>query len=334
MTAIISSDLHFDNKPLNADRWNLWPWLRDQIRRLNAEHCILLGDITDAKDCHPSELVNRLVYEVDETAKLCELIILRANHDCIDEDSPFFAFLQRLGNRIQFINKPTERKIDNYPCLFLPHTRDYKTAWAGLNFIPYDYIFVHQTFDGSIVENGTAMTGGVPPSVFAKTKAQVISGDIHVPQKVSKNILHVGAPYRVHFGDAFEPRVLLLTDGKLKNLYFPSVGRESISIRRVEDLEAVKFDKGTQVKIKVTLKRSEYPEWAEIRKQIKQIVAQRNWQSCGLELEQMKTKPTKNESEPNTHGTTPKFVVQEYIKRKKLKGDLATKGLSFVEQVS
>ena len=44
---------------------------------------------------------------------------------------------------------------------------------------------------------------GVNPGILKGFKGYCWSGDIHVPQKVSKNIQYIGAPTHIRFGDSF-----------------------------------------------------------------------------------------------------------------------------------
>src|SRR5205814_1607714 len=92
-------------------------------------------------------------------------------------------------------------------CLFLPHTNNYKRDWKGLDFSKYQWIFAHNTFQGANI--GPRRLEGIPTSIFPRN-AKVISGDIHVPQHFGP-IEYVGAPYRIDFGDDYEPRVLFLS---------------------------------------------------------------------------------------------------------------------------
>lgn len=351
MTAIITADLHVDDNPKNADRWNLFPWLDKQVTKTGAKHLLLLGDITEAKDRHSSKLVNKLVKALSALAQRTQVLWLRGNHDGLDQSSPFFEFMNLIEGDFIYINEPMELAIDdgivegsrnNKPSLFLPSTRDYKQAWKGINFDTGEglgggatkgaikYIFMHQTFDGALAENGTELRG-IPPSLFADTRAQIISGDIHVPQAVNDHITYVGSPYRIHFGDTFTARVLLLRKGEFIDLHFPAKGREVITARTLTDLEKQEHDLGTQVKIRLRLKRQEYPEWPSLRKDIMALASRRGWEVCGLELLPLKTKDKKPEDDELV-STTPEDVLTEYANRKKLNKGLVEAGVRFLKE--
>jgi DNA repair exonuclease SbcCD nuclease subunit len=293
MSVLVTADLHLTDRPADAHRWGLFPWLAKQAVKYEVEYILLLGDLTDAKDRHSAALTNKMVTSIRslvDTGR--QVIVLRGNHDYIDELEPFFSFLHGEANT-QFLIEP---KLQD-GMLFLPNTRDYKIAWAGLDFSKPKYIFCHQTFDGCLTENGTRLDG-IPPSVFGKIQAKVISGDIHVAQRIGKNIEYVGAPYRIRFGDVFEPRVLLIQDdGKFKDLHFPTKQKHLIEIKApssaanaVKQLRAthrtgeVSIYEGDQVKVRVHLKRSAYPEWPAIRAALIEEAAASKLELTGPEL--------------------------------------------------
>jgi DNA repair exonuclease SbcCD nuclease subunit len=267
MSILITADLHLTDNPRDEYRWGLFPWLIKQADKYKVDYILLLGDLTDAKNNHSAALTNKMVASIRSlTENDARVIVLRGNHDYVDENEPFFSFMEGEQN-VRFLIKP---ELINR-MLFLPNTRDYQTAWAGQDFSKPDCIFCHQTFDGCLTENGTRLEG-IPPSVFAKAK-KVISGDIHCPQRVGKNIEYVGAPYRCRFGDTYVPRVLLIQDdGKQKDLHFPTVNKHLIAIRSAHELFKAFDDadvrEGDQVKVRVSMPRKAYPDWPAMRAKV------------------------------------------------------------------
>jgi DNA repair exonuclease SbcCD nuclease subunit len=322
LTSLITSDLHFTDNPRDEYRWALWPWMRKQ----QWDELILLGDLTDAKDRHSERLVNRIVEEVRETSISRRLILLRGNHDFIDEKNPFFRFLSVLPN-VQYVNSPQEIRLKAGLGLFLPCM---KTGFPHINPGPYTWVFTHQTFDGSKAENGTRLTG-VDPSLI-HPDVQVISGDVHVPQTVHGNITYTGSPYRIKFGDTFKPRLLRLEKDKRMNVYFPGVTRELLTIGADCDIagSGATLKRGDQVKVRVQLKRVDYPRWPEIRRAVKTAVEERGWQLCGLELTEIKTKVKQIEI-TEKQLRSPKMIVKEYAKAHRLEPNLLKVGLDLIK---
>jgi DNA repair exonuclease SbcCD nuclease subunit len=212
---ILTADIHLSPLPRDEYRWGLFPWLVKQAEKHKPDYIAILGDLTQFKDEHQGSFVNRVVDAIATlTEHVGEVVFIPGNHDGIEASKPFFRFLERM-TKITVAWKP--QPVTGFVNVFaLPHTRNYEQDWESVlskrgNCI-YDYpvVLCHQTFDGSISENGTKLEG-IPPSVFKRFKGRVYSGDIHVPQKVGKNgPEYVGAPYRVRFGDTFEPRCLLI----------------------------------------------------------------------------------------------------------------------------
>ena len=310
MTAILVSDTHFTDRPSDEYRWGLWPWLREQARICNADEIIHLGDMTDAKDRHPSRLVNRLVQSALSVTDLVRLYILKGNHDYIEPMDPFFGFTGS-HPKVTYLKIPSVLELSIGKCTFVPAG----TPW---NFFLHDfpYCFTHVTFDGAESENGSLLPG-VDPGRLKDYQGMVYSGDIHVPQKVRKNIEYVGAPYHIRFGDSFTPRVLVVyNNGKTNELYYPSPRKRALNIDSVKRLDHVTVDKGDHVRIRYYLHRMEYDLWHDIREQIKEIAAKRDWVLFGVEAVPKQTKPV--DGDKSTGLLTQDELFEAYAKKHKL----------------
>jgi hypothetical protein len=325
---LLTSDIHLNDKPLDAYRWDLFPWLKEQVRKYKVDTVGILGDLTDAKDRHSAVVTNKLADGVHSLTEDADVLVLKANHDYIDKEWPFFRFLRNMP-RVDYISEPTALPGN---ILALPHTNDYEKDWAEFDFTKYWLILCHQTFSGARSENDTQLRG-VPPSVFAGIKAQVWSGDIHVPQRVGKNIEYVGSPYRVHFGDVYIPRVVLLEDDlKPRDLHFPCINRHVVDIQG-EWGSLPKFAKGDQVKVRVHLPRSEFSEWPKLRETIRKNYEELGWQLCGLELLATPEKIKRRKSgEISTTRIDEGEILMAFIEKNKLEKELAAFGQSVLKE--
>lgn len=339
MSLIFTADLHQTDLPRDEYRWGLFEWLAEQARKYKVKRVILGGDLTDAKDKHSALLTNRMVEGIQKIAEQASVIICRGNHDYVDEANPFFEFVQKLSC-VDFITEPTELQPNELgKILILPNTRDYEKAWADLNFKKYDYIFCHQAFDGCMSENGTKLAG-IPPSVFAGTKAKVWSGDIHTRQKVGKNIEYVGAPYRIRFGDDFEPRVLLIKDdGAMKDLFYPCMKKHLIEVAGDDpvklfkrELKRLEVNPEDQVKLRVKLAREDYPTWPAIKKELGDVASNFYIVLTGPELGAMQRAKVdlKDERQTSSRGATPEKALQRYAKREAIPEGLLEAGKGFL----
>ena len=344
MTAILTADTHFTSNPRDEYRWGLFDWLHKQQKKTGAKSIMFLGDLTDAKDRHPSRLVNRLVSKMEILASVCHIVVLRGNHDYIDIEEPFFNFLARHHN-IDFITTPTYMDVDdglngartNKHSLFLPNTRDFQADWKDLNMRKVKYVFCHQTFDGCEVENGNHLPG-IPANYFADwPEAKVFSGDIHVPQRLGPKgqIEYVGSPYRIRFGDSFNPRVVLLKHGKSEDLHFPTIGKELITIKRLDRLKTYDFPEGTQVKIRMQLHRADFPLWKEHKRAIVDFAEKRQWELYGPELVSLpdEVEPDEGEATKGLGARKPAQILKAYAKKNNLGKELTNAGLELLKAV-
>lgn len=288
MNTLLASDLHLTDAPRDSYRWGLFPWMRMACKVEDVRQVILLGDVTDAKDFHSSRLVNRIVDELAEFAKIgVGVTILRGNHDGIDPDTPYFRFLSHMEN-VDFISKPTH----NGPYIFLPHSKNLEADWRKLqkeNKYPITAsttMFLHATVGGCKAENGMEMKG-TPLSLFDSFPGYIYAGDIHVPQKIGP-VEYVGSPYPVRFGDTFDPRCLLLnSDGSTTDLLYPCLRRHKLIVSRAMQIETgeVGVRRGDQVKVVVQLQQRDALDWEKYRDEVRQTIEEAGAELCGLEVE-------------------------------------------------
>ncbi len=273
MSVILTSDVHLNEKPSENFRWGLFDWLLQQ----KADELILCGDITDAKDRHSAQLVNRLCDKLIALSDKLKVIWLAGNHDFFDPRVPFFRFLNNSPN-ITYIHEPKIEELSIGKATFIP-------ACVKWNFKlqVFPYVFTHVTFNGAKAENGTLLSG-VDPHLLDHYDGRCFSGDIHVPQKIGKNIEYIGAPYHIRFGDSFDPRIIFINnDGKTKDLYYPAPKKQVFDIFHPDDLLKKQGDSGDHVKVRYYLKRSDYSEWRRYKEEIHSIAEEKGWLLFGVE---------------------------------------------------
>lgn len=282
MTLLISTDLHFSDRPRDEHRFDILPWLGEQVKKLEPWGVFLLGDLTEHKDHHSAKLVNRVVAGLVALADLVPVYLLRGNHDAYTENHPFFDFLNRIDG-LRFVTQPISVGNGTTRCLMVPYSKvlpDLK-RYAG----KMDYVFMHQTFEGAVAESGARLAGLSPAPVAALRAKGIFSGDIHQPQECGP-VTYVGAPYRVRFGDSYTPRVLVLEDtgGYTRDLHFPCPTRHSLTIREVADLEKADLQAGDQIKVTLELLREEFVEWPNHKQAVLDFCAANGLEVFGVEL--------------------------------------------------
>jgi DNA repair exonuclease SbcCD nuclease subunit len=280
---LITSDLHFTDNPKDQYRFDLFPWLKEQAARYGCSYLFILGDITDKKDKHSSKLTNKIIDCLTDLSKNLKIFILFGNHDGLDSNLPFFKFLNKIPN-IKFIFDIKRcMSINEETFMFLPHTRDPQGEWKDLDFSEADYIFMHQTFTGALASTKKRLDG-MHQNYLRDAKGVIISGDIHVPQQLGK-VTYVGSPYNIHFGDEFEPRILMIRDGDISNLHFPCLKKHTVVISSPGELSSKSgLEPRDQVKIRLNLDSENLVEWTNYRKEVMKICDEMNLDLYGIEL--------------------------------------------------
>jgi DNA repair exonuclease SbcCD nuclease subunit len=310
------------------------------IREEKAKTLLICGDLTDKKDRHPSELVNRTVRVIRDLQRDCpgvEIVILTGNHDWLKGGEEYFRFLNSLEG-VRFITEPREdeKDVKGPSALFLPFTKNPLKDWAGIDFQHFDYVFMHQTVKGSITSNGQAIERGDElPNL--RDAGKVYSGDIHVPQVMSTpwgKIEYIGSPYHVHFGDDFQPRAILLEKGgRAVDLHFKSIRRVSAKVKGVDDLcmSAIFWGPGDQVKVTVKLTEAEKHEWSRIRRECGEVLKRAKVEVHGLSLEVEKSeRRTHNEVARTKH--SPEQAVLSHVEAEALTPDAFDAAMEVIEQ--
>lgn len=268
---LLTTDLHISGKAADAYRWKIFPWLSQTLKQYEIDRLIILGDLTEQKDGHTSHLVNKFVSNLVQLGQLCDIVIIRGNHDGLTPETPFFAFTDKLRH-ISWISLP--RRIGNE--MFLPHTLDYR-EWEDYadDFKDCSIFYCHQTFVGAVSEQGYKFPGGVPLDLFPRG-ARIYSGDIHKPQTIG-HLTYVGAPYTIRYGDNFDPRVILLEGDREQSIPVPGVQKRLIDINSPSQLLPQHANPQDLVKIRVHLTGESCPHWSEYREEIAAFCAKQRW---------------------------------------------------------
>jgi DNA repair exonuclease SbcCD nuclease subunit len=316
MKLIITSDLHLTHKPEDEYRWGLFPWLEKQVVKHKVDAICILGDLTDAKDRHSSELVNKIMDHLYLLGQACsKVIILAGNHDFIHAENPFFEMSQYLEG-VSYIKKKQIVALQTGILLAVPFHRK---GIQDLQFTKAEWtsplLLTHQTFSGAVASNGMKMKGE-SQEIFAKYKGDIISGDIHVPQDLNR-VTYVGAPYRIRFNDTFKPRVLLYNQdrGKVtfKNLYFKTLHRHTMTLRSPEELRAQQdLLEGDQVKVRLRLRKSQYSEWTSLVEETKNIGKELGVTIHGVELEKVQRRKVIREPEARASVMQPAEILEKF----------------------
>lgn len=324
---LFTSDIHLSPRPRDAYRWDIFRWLGVQANNRNVDAAFILGDLTDQKDNHTNRFINQVIDSIRTLTRATEarVILISGNHDYSDPKAPLLRFLD------DYYITPTVLKDFDERIMLLPNTRTPKRDWRDLKLDKYDLALCHQTFASSKAESGIPLQGLTIHSVPSK---RVISGDVHVPQKVA-HIRYCGAPHPIHFGDNFEPRVLYWEDGSLKSIPRTTIRKLLIETDSLEWLaNESNISEGDQVKVRLRLPRSRFGEWEELRKEVQEIAEVRAWELCGLELEDInreQQRPLRGSSPASSSRALDSVsLLRRFGKLNEISNELLQVGLGFL----
>ena len=343
MKSLIITDLHLTDNPREDYRWDVFTFVEEYLDENYCENLLILGDIFDKKDKHSSEIVNRLVNELLELQHKFafeNIYILKGNHDyVVDESKPFLKFLGHFEN-IHWINEPSEVKFNNNlgNWYFLPHSRTPEADWEKLlpkiNNPDLDFLFMHQSVIGSKVSNYHEMKEGLDPKFLKDVSATIVSGDIHVPQKLGK-VIYLGTQHPVSFGDDYDPRMGVIEDNKLSFILINTIKRPHIK-KEVNSFDDLKKDlqeltSNDQVRITLILEKNQLHEWAELRKQIQDYCKEAliDLHDLKLEVKQMDSEVNqdlKNYIKTNSNSMTSADILRKFAQAEGIDDDLFSIG--------
>jgi hypothetical protein len=301
MRNALIADPHLTGKNADEYRWELFPIVTEMIIKHDIDNIFLMGDLTDAKDNHPAQLVNRIVDGLAQWSDALaqygsgKLYILAGNHDGIDPTCPYFRFTRNLPN-VVYIHLPTYMtSLDGADYLLLPHTRDPIKDWADLD-PKGKIVYAHITVNDAIAESMQKLTSSVTSDIF-RTSAIAFSGDIHKPQTVyysgedwdvpgTRGLIYVGCPYNVRFNDNFTGNIVIHDDvsqhwERVELPQFPK--RITFDAWNIADLrQQVDLQTATgrvQAKLRLHVDQSTAGTYREFADQAKELLI-----SCGVEL--------------------------------------------------
>lgn len=332
-SSIFTTDLHFTDNPREAYRFDIFKILEALIKSRGLSYCFLLGDLTDRTDNHSSFLVNTLIQHLSSLSKCCKIFILRGNHDCVDEKLPFFQFLKEIPN-IHYFSEPEKILLDGTKILMLPHSRNPVEEWKELKLSQADIIFMHQTVARAISENGQTLKG-MAEEWFTDCR-EIYSGDVHVPQRIG-NLLYVGSPYHVHFGDHFNPVVRVRhTDGHIEDISPNLKSRHMWNLLSLNELGLTPYKAGDQVKIRLNIPSTEWGNWLQIKTSVRAKCDEMGVELLDITPVILDTKTIKSAQENFLlYQRSPKNIVEKFIDAKypNLAGPYVETGLRIIKSV-
>ena len=330
--ALVTTDLHLTDNSRDNYRWMIFDYLMDLCKEKSPDRVLILGDLTDAKDNHSAEFLNKIVDVMIRLSKFVQVEILKGNHD-YRTGKAFFQFLNCLPN-IRFVSD-IEKGAYRSDELWLPHTREPVEDWKRIDFSKYSCIFMHETAKGSVVSNGFKMKEGISANIGARNDSLALSGDIHVPQRIGQ-IIYPGSPYHVHFGDRFEPRLLHFdSDGRMESISTSFPQRFTANVEDIADLENLDLQKEDMIKVRVPTKTGDLSSFRSLRQEILDYCKDMGVEVAGMEIvNKVKRKPLRLKGGESNESTTTdaRELVKRFGQKEGLEKALIDTGISLVEE--
>jgi predicted phosphodiesterase len=321
---LLFTDSHWDDAPNNEYRWQIFQHVRKIAKEKKISHIFHLGDAVDKKDRFPSSFVNRLVSEFHETIKIAPLTILRGNHDSPLNGPAFFEFLNYMAGTIEYITEPT---LWSHDLALLPYSADPIEDWKGINFQQLKAAFMHQTPSSAISENGTALNGHRLP-IFPRD-LNVYTGDAHVQQKI-RNIVCIGCPHHIKFGDKFPCRILLLDEDTFdiaKEIKLETQSKRVIEVSSLAEIEQLVITSGDQVRIKFNLATDQIENWGAIEQKVVAWAKQ-----SGVDLASVEAIIEQKGVALSDLDTSPETILREFAEDEKISEELLSVGLELLKE--
>jgi hypothetical protein len=189
---------------------------------------------------------------------------------------------------------------------------------------------MHQTVTGSVSEkNGIVLEN--PRFPVLPPNLKVYSGDIHKPQRVGQ-VLYVGSPHQVHFGDDQYCRMLLVDEASLdvvRELTLNPPSRLMVDVDLTDgmaDLSDVKVNPGDQVKIRLRIAPGSVTETAGIDRQIAEWA-----EAAGAVLVSSETRIATVDRQGLDIAETPQQILRRFADQEGLSEPLYKLGLELLE---
>ena len=206
------------------------------VKETKPDLVVLMGDILDnGKSIYPQALHDATDF-IYELADIVITYVLIGNHDMVNNQqymTPVHPFTGiRNHSNVKIIWKLEQLYVPTLSSnfLFLPYLPPgrFSEALNDTDLSTVSALFTHQEYKGAaLTSNGTKLS--INGDVWSKDNPFVVSGHIHTHAWLQKNILYVGTPMQVDFGDISRKSISMLTITKTDKI--PKEERIELNLR-------------------------------------------------------------------------------------------------------
>jgi len=197
-------------------------WVSRVYREQKCDAAIFCGDWSHVASATDNIVIDKTVqfFVNNPDIKLYSLV---GNHD-----SPLkFSSKHGLGYMRPFaevISKPTSIDFMGYELVLIPWLSHDKLPEEIEKFCDSELqdkrrlLFLHTDFYNATAPNGHIVKSGLKPSKYAKYFDYIFSGHFHNHQWLLDNVLYVGSPAPIRYGEEGWHGVLIFEDGKITQI--------------------------------------------------------------------------------------------------------------------
>ena len=326
---LLTADWHLTDLPQDEYRWKVFVHVSDWMRQHKDNNQIfVLGDITDRKDRHSAQLVNRLVTEFKILIDAGAVIyVLMGNHDKPLTGTPYWTFLSQLSGYLTFVTKPHAMKN----VVLLPYSDDPAEEWKNIRWSSYDLVLMHQTVTGAKGNNGIKLEN---PKMISFPKGCIVySGDIHTTQRV-RNVTYVGAPHPVAFGDDYPSQMIELDEEFTETVIkLKTIQKLVLRIADPADLNNVSVSKSDQVRVVCTIDISDLDRWPSWQDMINSWAALHGVILASVEPDIIGTYLADENAETPTNDNDPAYILRLFADAEEIDDRMFEAGVALLKEV-
>ena len=266
----LCGDLHYKINNLSSMKV-LEDEIVKKLEKYEPNGIVFLGDIGDGHAQIHSDTLNAAIKFMLRCRQYTVIYILIGNHDYpsnrvfLEDRHAFNALKEYPGIRI--IDIPTNFSFDGEKFAaipFVPNGR-FAEAYDLLSDKDVSLVLAHQEFAGSCY-NGIESSS---PDTWPLENPLLISGHIHQHQILQPNLIYLGTPMAVSFGEEDEKHIALLTieNGKTDIKYIQLNVPKKITIDAdLTSIQSLTFDDISSYRIRL---KCAIEEWTTFRKSSK-----------------------------------------------------------------
>lgn len=213
------------------------------------------------------------------------ITILKGNHDYVDEETPFFKFMNYIPH-VTFVNIPRfKKRVGGVRSFWLPHNGHARLGQELREIVSeneVEVMFMHETVHQAVV-NDRSLVGYRSANFYSQLGIPILSGDVHQAQ-VLGNVEYVGAPYAIDFGDVVTRSCIVFDTDERYEYLFPAPQKKQVVISTTDDLDKLELGSGDLVRVQIIVDPNGINTASELRSKLIQLANEKELVLDGVEM--------------------------------------------------